>query len=92
MNGNISIDPVRVNAAAKEIEGHAATYNKEIAQIYSTIDELREVWQGSSAERFVKDIDKYREEFKRFGIQLDGFGDVLKAAAGDFQKLEDGEI
>lgn len=92
MDGNISIDPGRVAAAAKEIEEHAITYNREIEQIYSTIDELRQAWQGSSAERFVKDIDKYREEFEMFGTQLNNFSDILKASAGDFQKLEDGEI
>jgi len=92
MNGNIRINPRMVKSVAEKIGDQAATYNKEIEQIYSTIDELRHAWQGSSAERFINDIEQYREEFKRFGAQLNGFSHAFKSIAGDYQRLEDGDI
>ncbi len=92
MNDNIQIDPGKVKNAAKKIEDNAVSYNKEIQAIYSTIDELKKAWQGSSAQRFTDDIESFREEFEKFGVQLKNYSDVLNSVAGDYQKLEDGDI
>ena len=92
MAGNIRINPEEVKAAAKQIADHAVSYNREIQQIYSTVDELRKAWQGSAAERFIRDIDSFRREFEDFGTKLNGFSEVLKSTAADYQRLEDGDI
>lgn len=89
MNGKISIDPERTKSIGDEITTIAGRYNKEINTIYSIVDDLRNVWTGTAAQRFTDNIKKFENDYKKFGVLLQQIGELLSTTGNEYSKLED---
>lgn len=86
---NLNVEPQEALAAGKEVSGAADDYLKEIYRVYSYMDELKTVWKGSAAEKFIRDVESFRREYEDFGRNLKSFGDTLQSIGGDYQGLEE---
>ena len=89
MSGNINIEPEVAISCGNQITQYSENFKSEVAEIYSIIDDLKKVWTGSSAERFTRDIETFREDYNKFGILLTNFGDVLSSIGRDYKSLEE---
>lgn len=66
----------------------ATEFEKEIANIYTTIDDLKNSWTGESATRYTQEIEKYKSDFVSLAKTLKQHGALAKAAGTDYNELE----
>lgn len=85
---NIKINPTDAIGYGKQIIQNSNSYNDQIKRIYDIVDDLKTTWTGSAAERFTKNIDSFREDYKKFGELINNFGELLVAIGKDYQDLE----
>lgn len=89
---NTSID---LNDYAKLIEDGAKIQNSttefknEIDKIYSTIDDLRRSWTGSSAQRYIDHIEEFKEEFETLVKLMKGHGELVENLGKGYRELEE---
>ncbi len=89
MNGKISIDPERTKSIGEQITTLATEYNREINTIYSIVDDLKNVWTGTAAQRFTDNIKNFESDYKKFGVLLQQIGELLSTTGNEYSKLED---
>lgn len=85
---NISADPKQITNYGNQIINKAAEYKKEINAIYSTVDTLKTNWTGAASQRFVDEIESFREEYKKFGELIGEFGNLLVEVGKAYDDLE----
>lgn len=87
--GNISIDPDLAIASGTKISEYAATYINEVKKIYDIVNDLKQAWTGSAAQRFTNDIESFKEDYEKFGQLLVNYGDILTSLGKDYKSLEE---
>ena len=85
----INVEPLELISYGGEIVSEAASYIKEVGNIYAIVDELANAWSGQAATRFTSDIQSYKTDFENFGKLIDEFGDLLVAVGTDYKNLEE---
>ena len=84
----INMDPEKAIAYGNQIIQNSSTYKKEIANIYSIVDDLKKTWTGSAAERYTKNIESFKADYEKFGKLINDFGELLRAVGNDYKNLE----
>jgi len=79
--GKLIADGENLNTTGSE-------FSSEIAKIYGYVDELGKIWQGQSSERYIENINKFKEEFEEFAKLVNSFGDLINSVGKDYQELE----
>lgn len=88
MNGNININPEEVIVYGKAIQNDAASFQEQVKQIYTIVEDLKTAWTGSSAERYVANIESFRTSYEKFGELINNYGSLLVAVGQDYAELE----
>ena len=78
----------RLIADGENLSVTGKDFSSEIAKIYGYVDELSKIWQGSSSERYIDGITKFKEEFEEFAKLVNQFGDLINSVGKDYQDLE----
>lgn len=86
---NLSIDPELAIEYGNQIIASAQSYNKEIDDVYSIVNDLKKNWTGSAAQRFTDNIDSFKDEYQEFGKLINSFGELLVAIGKDYKDLEE---
>ena len=86
---NIKAEPGEVISCGNNIISTAQTYNTEVKNIYSIVDDLKTVWTGSSASRYTDNIESFRADYEKFGTLINDLGELVTAIGKDYQSLED---
>ena len=90
MNRNISIeDYEKLIVDGEEVVTTAERFKEEIDKIYSTIDELKKTWTGSSAEKYTTNIESFKEDLYTFQKLISGHGSLVNAVGKDYKRLEE---
>lgn len=86
---NIRVDdPARLRNYGTEIMAKADEYNAQIAKIYQILDDLTNTWQGTKSQNFKSKMDNCREQFTKFGNNLNNFGELIQATGDAYVKAE----
>lgn len=86
---NIEIqDPGRLISDGNEISSKAADFQKEITNIYSIVDDLKNSWTGESASRYTQSIESFKSDLETLARMLGEFGNLINAIGTDYQNLE----
>ena len=85
----INMDPQQAINYGKQIIQNSTTYNTEIKNIYSIVDDLKTAWTGSAAERFTSNIESFKGDYEKFGKLIKDFGELLVAVGKDYKNLEE---
>ncbi len=64
-------------------------FSSEITKIYDYVEELAKIWTGTSAERYVNDINSFKEEFEEFAKLINEHGNLINAIGKDYKNLEE---
>ena len=75
-------------ADGENLNKTGSEFSSEIAKIYGYVDELGKIWQGQSSERYIENINKFKEEFEEFAKLVDKFGELINSVGKDYQELE----
>lgn len=81
-------DAVKLIRDGESIIETSTEFEKEIANIYTTIDDLKNSWTGESATRYTQEIEKYKSDFESLAKTLKQHGALAKAAGTDYNELE----
>lgn len=85
----ISADPKLISAYGEQILDKVTQYKKQIDQIYSTVDTLKTNWTGAASQRFVGNIEGFKDDYQKFGDLINEFGNLLIQVGKSYQDLED---
>lgn len=88
MNGNININPDEVITYGQAIQTDAENFNAQVKAIYNIVDDLKEAWTGSSAERYTANIESFKTSYEKFGELINNYGSLLVAVGNDYAELE----
>lgn len=90
MSIEVTIDSVSdLIEQGSSISATANELNKEIKNIYSIVDELKEAWKGQSSSRYTENIEKFRPDLEEFAKALDAHGKLLNQTGQKYKKLEE---
>ena len=84
----ISADPKLIKSYGEQIISKAGEYKKQIEAIYSTVDTLKTNWTGAASQRFVSNIEGFKEEYTKFGTLINEFGQLLVEVGNAYTQLE----
>ena len=85
----IKMDPEQAISSGNQIVQSASAYNGEITKLYSIIDDLKNAWTGTAAQRFTDKVESFKADYEKFGELINDFGELLVAIGKDYQSLED---
>lgn len=86
---NIRVDdPAQLKSYGAEIMSVASDYKAQIEKIYQILDDLSNTWQGTKSQNFKNKMDSCREQFTKFGDNLNNFGDLIQATGDAYVKAE----
>ncbi len=85
----ISMDPEQAISYGNQIIQNSTSYNNEIKNIYNRVNDLKQTWQGSAAQRFTDNIESFRADYEKFGKLINEFGELLVAIGKDYKNLEE---
>ncbi len=90
MDRNVSIeDYEQLIKDGDSIVVTSDSFNTEIDKIYATIDELKETWTGSSAQKYTDDIESFRQDLYDFQKLVKGHGALVNSVGKDYKHLEE---
>lgn len=89
MANNISINEIEglIKDGGSMIE-YAATFRKNFNTIYDTVDALMETWKGQSGERYLNNVNSFKQDLDDFIKKLDGFGQLYELVGKAYDELE----
>lgn len=90
-NVNLNTDPKKLIDCGNEIIDKATSYNKEIQNVYSKINDLKAAWTGERATSFIEAIEKYKGQYENFGKLIKQLGELIVAVGTDYQNFENGK-
>ncbi|OPY59244.1 MAG: hypothetical protein A4E55_00297 [Pelotomaculum sp. PtaU1.Bin035] len=82
------VEPQRLNNSAKVINDKVSEYNREVAGIYSAIDNLAVEWKGQTSDTFKQQIEGYRNDFDKIAEILTGYSNMLVKAATKYDTTD----
>lgn len=88
-NTYISIEPNSLMTYGEEIINIATAYNNEIQNIYNIVENLKGVWDGTSAQKFADKIESHKSEYEAFGKLINQVGEFLITAGSEYKNLEE---
>lgn len=88
MNGNININPEEVIRFGKAIQNDSNNFKEQVRTIYAIVDDLKEAWTGSSAQRYTTNIESFKTSYENFGELIENYGRLLEAVGTDYAELE----
>ena len=86
---SIKMDPEQAISYGNQIIQNSSSYNSEIKKIYNIVNDLKQTWQGSAAQRFVDNIESFKDDYEKFGKLINDFGELLVAIGKDYKNLEE---
>ncbi len=86
---NLSVNMETVRQMGKTVMDQSAEYNSEIANIYSVIDTVKEVWQGTDSSSYTSQVEGYRQNMEALGKVIEQYAQFLLNTADTYQKLQD---
>ena len=85
----INLDPEKAISYGNQVIQNSETYKREIANIYSIVNDLKTNWTGSAAQRYTDNIESFKADFEQFGKLINNFGELLVAVGKDYKNLEE---
>ena len=86
---SIKMDPEQAISYGNQIIQNSSSYNSEIKKIYNIVNDLKQTWQGSAAQRFTDNIESFKADYEKFGKLINDFGELLVAIGKDYKNLEE---
>ena len=86
---NLSVNMETVRSLGKTVGEQAAEYNTEITNIYSVVDDIKSVWQGSDSASYTSQVEGYRASMEALGKVIEQYGQFLLNTADTYQKLQE---
>ena len=90
-NVNLNTDPGKLIECGNEIIDKANSYNKEIQNVYTKINDLKSAWTGDRASSFIAAIEKYKGQYEDFGKLIKQLGELVVAVGTDYKNFESGQ-
>lgn len=86
---NLSVNMDMVKQMGLNVQEQAAEYGKEVANIYSEIDDLKNNWQGADSEKYAEQVYSYKESIEALGKVIEQYGQFLLNTAQTYSKLQE---
>lgn len=81
-------DPMKIVNYGQEIITKATEFKQKISNIYDTVEMLKTNWKGAAAQKFVTNIDSFKEDYEKFGQVINDFGQLLTEIGQEYIYLE----
>ncbi len=85
-------DPAELLGCSNFIIDRSEMWGTAVANIYTTISELKGSWAGSFCKDTIEPVEEIQTDFIEFGNALSQLAATLGTAANMYKKLEEGDI
>ena len=84
----LKASPNEIKDAGKVLVEKAENYIGEVKEIYNTVDNLGNSWQGKDNADFVSTVYSYRDNITALGQVIGNYGVFLQETANSLTKLQ----
>ena len=84
----LKASPEEIRTAGKNLVGNADSYLTSVKNIYQTVEELGNSWQGEDNLKFANTVNSYKENINALGQVIGNYGVFLQETANSLEKLQ----
>ena len=84
----LKASPEEIRTAGKGLVDNAESYLGSVKNLYNTVDNLQQKWQGSDNMQFVSTVNGYKENINALGQVIGNYGVFLQETANSLEKLQ----
>ncbi|MCD1257382.1 WXG100 family type VII secretion target [Paenibacillus athensensis] len=88
MGRKIVVDPVKLEAAAKQMTAQADDYKSLYEKLYSEVGGLKAGWDGVDNQAFVAQIEGFREDFQNMMTLMTQYAEFLTTSAATYKRTQ----
>lgn len=88
MKQSISVDPLVLEKASKDIRNLEERYASMYKSIFSDVDSIGSAWQGKDNQEFVSAIKSYTTSFEKMAKFLENTSMFLSEASKAYQQTQ----
>ena len=74
---------------AKNIVEAADEYIKNVEDLYKIVDDLNNAWKSSASLTYQKAVNQYKDDMKKLGLAVGGYGKFLGEAINIHKNTDD---
>ena len=84
----LKASPEEIRTAGKSLVVNAESYLGSVKNLYNTVDNLQQKWQGSDNVQFANTVNGYKENINALGQVIGNYGVFLQETANSLEKLQ----
>ena len=84
----LKANPEEIKTAGKELVSYAERYIESVKQLYSTVDDLKQAWQGKDNQEFAATVYSYKDNIDALGQVIGNYGVFLQETGSSLEKLQ----
>ena len=84
----LKASPEEIRTAGKNLVTNAESYITSVKNIYQTVEELGNSWQGEDNLKFANTVNSYKENINALGQVIGNYGVFLQETANSLEKLQ----
>ena len=84
----LKASPEEIRTSGKGLVDNAESYLGSVKNLYNTVDNLQQKWQGSDNVQFANTVNGYKENINALGQVIGNYGVFLQETANSLEKLQ----
>ncbi|KEQ23245.1 WXG100 family type VII secretion target [Paenibacillus tyrfis] len=88
MARKIVVDPAKLEAAAKNMDGHAAEYQRLYDQLFNEVKAMGNAWKGQDNVAYTTQIEGFRDDFENMKKLMEQYSEFLKHSAQTYRTTQ----
>ena len=84
----LEADYEEMDAEASNINKAAQEYINAVEELYTIVDNLREVWEGTDNTVYTETVNSYKSDIQNLGTAVNNYARFLNKAAGTISETQ----